>query len=406
MDHAPKQLMMVGLPSSGKTTFLAAFWYMVDQASTGCSLTVDKLEGERKYLNQIRDAWLEYRPVPRNLVDSQKMVAMSLKNTADGDKVVLKIPDLSGEMYRQQWSKRQLTIGYDNFLKTSQGALLFIGPDVVKPHRIDMLDELSGLVPGADGCNHTAAPKSWDIEKAPTQVQLMELLQTIATREYIKAGFKLAIVVSAYDLHRSTYPEPGNFVAKELPMLDQFLRSNADLFHMTTFGVSAQGGVYALPMLLPEMLKHFKELAEALTNPSGEIQTWIAKAIDPATIEALRKPDNEEQAKELLVKDLNLLLGRQDFYDASRFAAINLKAEIKSLLEDSLEKEVQDSTEVKMLNRKLLEDVFPRNVSTQWQHRKEHKKLVGLSASQRVVVCGKAVKNKNDIIEPIQWIMT
>jgi hypothetical protein len=379
---------------------------MVDRASTGCSLTVDKLEGERKYLNQIRDAWLEYRPVPRNLVDSQKMVAMSLKNTANGNKVVLKIPDLSGEMYRQQWSKRQLTIGYDNFLKTSQGALLFIGPDVAKPHRIDMLDELSALVPGAAGSDHTATPKSWDTEKAPTQVQLIELLQTIATREYIKAGFKLGMVVSAYDLHRSTYSEPGDFVAKELPMLDQFLRSNADLFHIATFGVSAQGAVYALPMLLPEMLKHFNELAEALTNPSDEIQTWIAKAIDPATIEALRNPDNEEQAKELLVKDLNLLLGRQDFYDASRFAAINLKAENKSLLEDFLEKEVQDSTEVKMLNRKLLEDVFPRNVSSQWQHRKEHKKLVGLPASQRVVVCGKAIKNKHDITEPIQWLMT
>ena len=122
-------------------------------------------------------------------------------------------------------------------------------------------------------------------------------------------------------------------------------------------------------------------MAEALTNPSGEIQTWIAKAIDPATIEALQNPDNEEQAKELLVKDLNLLLGRQDFYDASRFAAGNIKAEKKSLLEDFLEKEVQDSTEVKMLNRKLLEDVFPRNVSTRWQHRKEHNKLVGLPAS-------------------------
>src|SRR5665213_3170869 len=165
MDRALKQLMMIGLPSSGKTTFLAAFWHMVDQASTGCSLAVDRLEGERKYLNQIRDAWLEYKPVPRNLVDSQKMVAMALKSTANGNKVVLKIPDLSGETYRQQWSKRQVTIGYDDFLKTSQGALLFVGLDVVKAHRIDMLDELSGLVPGAAGSDQTAVPKNWDIEK-------------------------------------------------------------------------------------------------------------------------------------------------------------------------------------------------------------------------------------------------
>ena len=92
--------------------------------------------------------------------------------------------------------------------------------------------------------------------------RLIELLQTIATREYIKAGFKLAIVVSAYDLiiqHIRSLAIFFLLVARELPMLDQFLRSNADLFHMATFVVSAQGGVYALPMLLPEMLKHFKE---------------------------------------------------------------------------------------------------------------------------------------------------
>jgi hypothetical protein len=406
MDHAVKQLMMVGLPSSGKTTFLAAFWYMVDQVSAGCSLTVDKLEGERKYLNQIRDAWLEYKPVPRNLVDTQKMVAMHLKSTVNSDRVVLKIPDLSGEMYRQQWSKRQLTIGYDNFLKTSQGALLFIGPDVVKAHRIDMLDDLSGMVAGAAGADQTASQKDWDIEKAPTQIQLIELLQTIAVREYIKPAFKLAVVVSAYDLHRSTYPEPADFVARELPMLGQFLASNADQFMVAIFGVSAQGGVYASPLLLPEMLKHFKELAGALTKPSGEVQTWIANAIDPATIEALRNTDNEEQARELLVKDLNVLLGRKDFYDVSRFAATNLKAETKILIEDLMEKEAQDSTEVKMLNRRLLEDVFPRNVSREWQYRKEHKMLVDLPASHRVVVCGKAIKNEHDITEPIQWLMT
>jgi len=309
-------------------------------------------------------------------------------------------------MYRQQWSKRQLTIGYNDFLKTSQGALFFIGPDVVKAHRIDMLDELSGPVPGAAEGDKATAPKSWDIEKAPTQVQLIELLQAIATREYISPGFKLAIVVSAYDLHGATYPEPEDFVAKELPMLDQFLRSNADLFQVAAFGLSAQGGVYASPILLPEMIKHFKELAGALINPSDETQMWIAKAIDPETIEALRISTNEGQAKELLVKDLNVLLGRKDFYDTSRFAAINLKADTKSLLEDFLEKEVQDSTEVQMLNRKLLEDVFPRNVSTQWQHRKKHKELVDLPAPQRVVVCGKAIKNKHDITEPIQWLMT
>ncbi len=409
MEHpSAKQFMMVGLPSSGKTTFLAAFWYMVDQPSTGCSLTIDKLDGERTYLNQIRDAWLDLKPVPRNWVDFQKMVSMTLKKSENGTRIDLKIPDLSGETFRQQWAKRQLTTGYNDFLKESQGALLFIGPDVVKPHRIDMVDELSNLVPDAagDGSAKAGNLKSWDIEKAPTQTQLIELLQTIATRDYVPPGFKIAIVVSAYDLYSATYPEPDDFVAKELPMLDQFLKSNPNFFKVMTFGVSAQGGVYASPMLLPEMLKYFKELVKVLTTPSSDVQTWFAKSIDPATLETFRDPEKEELAKELLAKDFNALLGKKDLYDESRFASVSLKADTKSLLEEFLENKAQDNTTLKMLNRKLLEDVFPRNISPKWQYRKEHQKIVDLPADQRVAVFGKTVKNKHDITEPIQWLMS
>jgi len=405
MGYAAKQLMMVGLPSSGKTTYLAAFWFMVDQSTTECCLTVDKLEGERKYLNQIRDAWLEYKPVPRNLVDSQKMVTMQLKTSGNGNKVILKIPDLSGEMYRQQWSKRQLTNGYNDFLKESQGALLFIGPDVVKAHRIDMLDEISVMVPEA--ANPVGGtPKNWDIEQAPTQIQLIEILQAIASRDYVQPGYKLAIIISAYDLHVGTYPHPEDFVTKELPMLDQFLKSNANIFQVMAFGISAQGGVYASPMLSPEMLKHFKEFVNVLTNPSNDVQTWVSKGISQETLEAIQNSPGSDLAVELVVKDLNEILGKKDFYDELRFKSIILNPETKSLTDEFFEKEAQDSTELKILNRKLLECVFPKYISTQWEHRKEHAKLVKLPASQRVAVYGMTVKNKHDITEPVQWLMS
>src|ERR1017187_3045908 len=101
------QFMMVGLPASGKTSFLAAFWFMIDQQAAECEFAIGQLGGDRTYLNQIRDAWLHLKPVPRNLVDVEKLAPMSLKRRSSGAEVTLQFPDLSGEAFRQQWSKRQ-----------------------------------------------------------------------------------------------------------------------------------------------------------------------------------------------------------------------------------------------------------------------------------------------------------
>jgi len=78
-------VLLIGLPNTGKTSFLAALWYMVGQSSVSCGLSLEKLDGESQYLNQIRDAWSEYRPVPRNKADSEKSVSMWLKNRETGN---------------------------------------------------------------------------------------------------------------------------------------------------------------------------------------------------------------------------------------------------------------------------------------------------------------------------------
>src|SRR5882672_6791966 len=103
----PHHILLMGLPDTGKTSFLAALWYMVNQSAVDCSLCLEKLDGNSRYLNEIRDAWLEYRPVPRNPADSETVVSMSLKDRNSGRAVGVSFPDLSGESYRLQWTKRQ-----------------------------------------------------------------------------------------------------------------------------------------------------------------------------------------------------------------------------------------------------------------------------------------------------------
>ncbi len=54
-----RHILLMGLQSTGKTSFLAALWYMVDQQEVPCALTVQSLQGDRTYLNAICKAWTE-----------------------------------------------------------------------------------------------------------------------------------------------------------------------------------------------------------------------------------------------------------------------------------------------------------------------------------------------------------
>jgi len=254
-DHAPKRLLLLGLPDTGKTTFLAALWHIVQDTDIASSLQFEKLEGDSKYLNQISKAWLECSPVARNPLDTENLAQMILKN-GEGDLVTLLFPDLSGESFTLQWSNRQLTKTYDQSLRQATGGLLFIHPGKLKkPVRIDTADplvqEAARGAPHADDAN-TAV--QWDPEKSPTQVQLVEILQFISHRDHFQPPFRLAIMISAWDTIARFKDTPQQWLSKRLPLLDQFLRSNDDSFQTIVYGVSAQGGEYSAAKN-PELLK-------------------------------------------------------------------------------------------------------------------------------------------------------
>lgn len=243
--------LLIGLPSTGKTSFLAALWYAVQQKQSLTALVLQRLDGDSGYLNKIRDAWLAFRPVGRNPTDSETFVSMRLKSGTGDDEVHLTFPDVSGESFKQQWAGRQLTISYDKCLGSANGGILFIHPSsITLPLRITEVDDLAALI-DEEVAEEAAAPAAvktpsalWDIEKAPTQVQLVELLQFIMRHEHFHAPFRLVIAISAWDLVAPSNVSPGDWIIKQLPLLNQFLASNRDKFAVKFYGVSAQGGNY------------------------------------------------------------------------------------------------------------------------------------------------------------------
>jgi energy-coupling factor transporter ATP-binding protein EcfA2 len=237
------RLVLIGLPGSGKTTFLAALWHVLEDRSGATSLKLERLSGDRTYLNQIANDWRACVQVERTKLEPEEMVVLHLNGDGLGA-FDLAVPDLSGEAFEALLTDRRMLARHDELVQSATGVILFIHPDVQKGTQLmqalHMEAALHAAVQGSDdndGNAGTVAP--WSIEKMPTQVKLVELLQFLLDRAPRKV--RAAVVVSAWDLVE-TLGTPGDYMSRTMPMLWQFLEANDDLLEYALFGVSAQGG--------------------------------------------------------------------------------------------------------------------------------------------------------------------
>lgn len=286
-ESVSNHFVMIGLPATGKTSFLAALWYLVHHGEVEHRLTIERMEGDNSHLNRISDLWASFEVIPRTSTNSERIVSMVLKDTSTKESITLTFPDLSGESFMSQWVDRHFTASYDEFLKKSVGGVLFISSlNYQKPAKIVSAEPLLKEMGKAGQPNEETGEEGfvpWDSTQAPTQVQLVELLQFIAVREYFKPPFRLALVISAWDdVLKVTKTNPAKWLAGEMPFLSQFLESNRRLFDFNVYGVSAQGGDYKKDVHeLTGMSASERILIEGdgVKNPHDltELLTWLMR---------------------------------------------------------------------------------------------------------------------------------
>ena len=237
----------IGLPKSGKTTYLAALWHVIEDQSSETKLRLNRLSGDRTYLNLIVEAWRACTPVPRTTMQADdRTVLLHLDGSAIGA-FTLSIPDLSGEAFDHQLEHRKMSAHHADGLRLASGVILFVHPDVQKGITISQQDRIAASIGGttdaAEGAEGNGAiPVAWKVEMLPTQAKLVDLLQFVL--ELVDRRIRVAVVVSAWDLVEALGPTPHEYVSGRMPLLRQFLDANDDLLEYAVFGVSAQGGAF------------------------------------------------------------------------------------------------------------------------------------------------------------------
>ncbi len=241
---------IMGLPASGKTTFLAALWHLVEANEVSCKLRLDSYEGDLAYLNAIAEAWRTFRKVPRTSQSGDVDVTMRLIDRDTGARAQAFFPDLAGEIFHQQVEARRCRQDFVDGLANDDGILFFLSADVHEDGLTVM--ELNARMPdfaidaasGGDGDADSADPVGmieWEPRHLPTQVRVVQILSDLLQPPFVVRRRRLAIMVSAWDLARDMGLSPDAWLAVHMPLLHQFLRSNADAFETVVFGVSAQG---------------------------------------------------------------------------------------------------------------------------------------------------------------------
>ena len=289
MNCEPSTVAFLGLPRTGKSTYLGALWQLVQDPAESTIFERD-VTGDRSYLQQLGEQVARGKEIGRTEVSSVEGMRLTL-GFDEGD-ITVHIPDLGGETLRMLVEDRIWHPGLEATVAASRAMLLFVHPEEVRlPMTIAMADEiLSDLqsspdtdppasVTGHDADHSTELePPKFQSASACTVARCVDALENIFFSQRSRWPIRLGIVISAWDTVEGSLT-PESWLKDRAPALDSFARANTDMIEWSFYGVSAQGGT--LPAQRDELLaqgsvrdRAYAQNASGATVPVTEPLRW------------------------------------------------------------------------------------------------------------------------------------
>jgi len=241
---------MVGMPGSGKTTYLAMLSNMLVDGDKDVKLSkkVEDMPEGYEYFSKYGKQLLECKELDRtqSLVYNNLRIALC---DALGNEYLLDVPDISGEVFRDLVKDRRITREIVNRIGESDCLLFFINYINMSWERRIPLQKENSDKKNIDVKKKETADLNLTDKREANQSEVVELLQILLdlklNRPYIR------FVLSAWDkveAEKGKEVLPSKFVEETFPLLYQFVETNSKYFKAEYWGgVSAQGGDFQNP---------------------------------------------------------------------------------------------------------------------------------------------------------------
>ena len=282
-----KRYYMMGIPESGKTTFLVAFTFMLEDQTEGTRLHLNPTEppeGMTKEFKEEMDHWGKFEPLTHTRVGQIHKMKYTLYDEKE-ERYILEIPDRYGEIFsnivlnryiedetREEWLAADKILFFVNLKRMNIGS------------QEELLTELPQEMQQLLKNGKESLEKKKDADKKfilPDQFMLVELLQML--QEIRKNGTFIKFIISAWDslnLQSIDYEKqlPEIIFEKYLPFVYQFLKSNSNSIKAEFWGVSAQGS----DLLDKEEIKKMSQALDSMervivVDSKGEVSHDLSK---------------------------------------------------------------------------------------------------------------------------------
>lgn len=240
-------ILLIGLAATGKTNFLVGLDVVLDNRTDPNGLVHSDHAPDRAYIRPLREQWHKGEELDRTFRHGTPAPHhLLVRHPASGTQATFHIPDLAGETFDAQFITRSIPKEFGLRVQQATGLILFLHCIHQADHELlehpQFIDSESTTETSP---NPPVEAAQWSIEQASKQVKLVDLLQFLA--ELRSRPLRVAVAISAWDCVDKAAvglvpKEPSVFLAKQWPLLAQFLECNRGTFPSRTFGVSARGG--------------------------------------------------------------------------------------------------------------------------------------------------------------------
>ena len=244
MSDLQPRLAFLGMPRTGKSTFLGVFWALV-QSPHERSVSEASFNGDRSYIQKLAEQVARGEEIDRTGVDANEEMAVELAFDPEGTAELL-IPDTSGESLRVLVERHAWHPRLRSACEDATAILIFVHPERLRlPQPVSVLARASAES-AEPAANEPAddGPVPFDAhEHGCTAAELIDVFENVAELCHDRWPIRVGIVVSAWDkVDGNPSPTPYEWMQTRLPGVLATVESNPDIAELEVFGVSAQGG--------------------------------------------------------------------------------------------------------------------------------------------------------------------